>query len=276
MVVYCVILHNVAEKTYLEQLGITKHEAMSVLYIVDLQPGETPVPLEKITVGNLDVVLEQAIAQYNTHREYTYQTYEAFSDERSPLQTANIVEQMSSQSHAIQCALSGIVDYGKFVRHWDRYAATHELTDSEAALAVREKAVAQIHCNEVLKELFQIDIWLKVGQLKKDSAFSESAIIKYEEITPKVLEILDELLAVYGDADGSITAYRNRIQQISTEQIPDRLYNDVCIALSDIQFKLFEETKTEWHDNICAAMGVAPGTKEKNPFYTQRSQDIPD
>lgn len=221
----------------------TFDEAVNVVLIIDQGPAE----ILRLTPDNLGLVVEKGIKALQEERRNANVN---MSDDRIGIgKVFEIFSNSSSQSHAIQCAVSAVEDCRAFKTALEKAQSKFLPEQEKASDAFRKISrflERQIQMNQLLIELYKIDIARRYGLEKHDQKFFSQELPKLKDLIPEILKSLDRFkednkdkLEKDKETQEEIEQLRKKLEQENYDW-GNYLYDHLCQPYSKLIFIDFE------------------------------------
>jgi hypothetical protein len=233
-------LNKVDSEASLE--GLTPQEIRNIIGIIDLKPQF----LDRVSPDNLDQIIQKGIGQLQERRKKANN----FLEDTSVLEVILAKGSRSEGAHAIQCSVDAAVDARHFISFIE--SKTNIPNEDEDKKNIVDFFSRHAELNELMTELYSIDIIRRVGNEKENDNFYSKKQEKFSEVIQRLQPLLEAFLiqnkdriALLSEADQQNIADKiDRLKSISPEEFDNLkdggLYDDICDKLSELIRQDFE------------------------------------
>lgn len=177
----------------------------------------------------------------------------------------------SEAGHAIQCAVNASVDARQYVSMLDRKV----FVDTPAANRIKEFFQRHAKFNDILAELYQIDIARRIGNEKKDTQYFKGQQQNFEKVKQKIGEALVQFDTANKEKFSQLapekkTALENQLSRLKKsltvgelESMGSSFYEEMCDPFSVMVVTDYEELNKS--DLLHAATELSLEEKKSNP-----------
>lgn len=227
-----------APETKKEKLSDKK--VLDVIFIIDIEPQH----LDKVTPENIREITEKGEKLLREERAEAND----FSAGQPPSEVLKIMNNRSSASHAIQCAVNGAEDFKAFRGRIEDFAKERGIAANEENFSyLRNFLGRHIKMKEVLTGLYEIDIARRFGEAKKDKRFFRQEELNFgnlkEPISDSLKDFKDankEALEDNSKAQEKIRDLEKKLAEADYKALENDFY-EFCQDFSDLIFIDYEQ-----------------------------------
>ena len=216
-----------------ENNKLSQEEVDRLMYVVDCPPKD----LERVTLDNIGDAIDRGAEQFQQRRERGNVT--AFSPDKHPAETLEILWNRSSENHAILCSANETEDFSAFWRHLNNFLEEQKIPENDEIRDINGFLKRHISMDKLSTELYKIDIMRRVGEEKGNKAFFQQALSRFDfkKLADKARTLVDEFEEANKDKIKDIPEIQKNIADLKmalseeNEMVLEKSFYDVICEL---------------------------------------------